>query len=120
MVHQHLQRIEQRQLAARGEDALLNRVVRAEIRRVALHHRLAHRRHPGHRGVAREVLLDGLDRRVLDVLRRREMRLARTEVRKVNALRLHLQRFSGNRHRGRNFDAVDAVGKDLRGCCNGG
>src|SRR6185437_12783883 len=109
-----------RQLSARREDAFLRRIVRPEVRRVPLDNRLAHLGHAGHRRVAREVLLDRLDRRILNMLGRRKVRLARAKVRKINALRLHLQSLGGNGHRRRNFNAVNAVGQNLRGRCNCG
>ena len=117
MIDQHLDRVEERQLAASREHALVRRVVRPEVAGMAIDNRLTHLGNAGHVRVAGEVLLDRLDGRVLDVPRGREVRLARTEVRQVHALGLQLQRRRGNRHGCRNFDAADTVRKYLRRSC---
>ncbi len=115
VIDQHLDRVEQRQLAAGREDALLGRVVGAKVRRVALHNRPPHLRRSGHRRIAGDVLLDRLDRGVLDVPRRRKMRLARPEVRQIDPFGLQLQGSCGNGHGGRHFDAADPVRKHFGG-----
>ncbi len=116
VLDQHLDGVEDCQLAAGREHALIGRVVGTEVCRVALQDRLAHFRRTGHGRVARNVLLNGLDRRILNMLRRGEVGLARAKVRQINALRLQLERFGGDGHGGRNFDPIDPVGEDFRSC----
>ena len=72
VVDEDLDRIEERQLAAGGEDGLVERIVGAEVAGVALDDGLAHVGNAGDDGIAREVGLDGGDGRVLDVARRGE------------------------------------------------
>ncbi len=116
MIHQNLNSIEQSQLAASRKHALLRRVVRTEVTRMAIHHRLTHLRNPSHVRIARKVLLDRLDRRILNVTRGRKVRLTCTEVRQVHALGLQLQRRRGDRHGCGNFDAAYPVRKYLGRC----
>ncbi len=113
VVHQHLNRMEQRQLATGGEHRFLRRVVAAEIGRVALNNRLAHLRNAAHDGVARKVRLNRGDGGVFNVARRGKVRLARAKIDKMRALRAQLGRLRGNSHGGGNFNAVDAVGEDF-------
>ena len=80
MVDQHLDGIEEGELAAGGEDRFLRGVVGAEVAGVALDDGLANLGDAGDDGVAREVGFNGGDGRVLDVARRGEMRLAGAEI----------------------------------------
>ena len=105
--------VEEGQLAAGGEDALFGGVVRAEVAGVAIDDGLAYFGDSGDSRVAGEVLLDGIDGRVLDVARSRKVRLACAEVRQVHAFRLQLQGRCGYGHRGRDFNPVDPVRQHL-------
>ena len=53
------------------------------------------------------------------VLRRGEVRLAGSEVDQLGALGAQFGGFRGDGHRGRDFNASDAIGKDFAGsgCC---
>ena len=94
-----------------GSDDFLAPVVGAEIGGMALHDRIAQLGGSAHRRVLREIILDGGDGGVLDVLRRGEVRLARAEIDHVNALLAQLVGFGHHRHGGGGLDAVDAFGK---------
>ena len=85
MVHQHLHGVEQRLLAARRRDCLLSCVSRAEVLRVARGNSLAQFYDTSYRRVLGEVAMYSINRRLLDVLRRREMRLARAKINQVGA-----------------------------------
>ena len=119
VVDQHLDGVKQRQLAAGGEDSLVDRVVRAEVAGVALDDGLAHVGNARHDGVAGEVGLDGGNGRVLDVARRGEMRLAGPEIHQVGALSAQFGRFGGHGHGRGYFDPANAIGKDFLRSCNG-
>ena len=86
MIDEYLDGVEQSLLSAGGEDGLVDRVVRAKIAGVALHDCLAHLGNAGDHGVTGKVGLNGVDRRVLDVAGRGEMRLAGPEIHQVRAL----------------------------------
>src|SRR5579864_560379 len=60
--------------------------------------------------IPREIAVDGRDRSVFDVLRRRKMRLAHAKVDHVHARLAQLVGFCDHGHGGRDFDAVDAFG----------
>ena len=119
MLDQHLDRVKDRELAAGGKHRFIRRIARAEIRRMPLDDRLAHIRNPRNRGISREVSLDSRNRRILDVLRRGEMRLPRAKVHQVHALRAQPRSLSGHGHGGGNFNPVNAVGKQLAGSGRG-
>ena len=55
VLDQHLGHVEDRQLAARRKHALVHGILRAKVRRMAVHNRLPNLRHAGHRGIARVV-----------------------------------------------------------------
>ena len=86
VVDEHLDGVEERELAAGGEDGLVDAVVGAEVAGVALDDGLAHVGNAGHDGVAGEVGFDGGDGGVFDVARRGKMRLAGAEIDQVGAL----------------------------------
>src|SRR4029078_255454 len=69
VVDEHLDGVEQRMLAADRGDAFLALVMRTEIFLVAVDDGIAQFGDAGHRGVAREVILDGRDSCLLDVCR---------------------------------------------------
>ncbi len=100
MIDEDLKGVEERELAAGGEDGFVGRVVRAEVGGVTLDDGLAHFGNAGDDGVAREVLVDGLDGRVLDVARRGEVGLACSEVDQLRALGAQLGGFRGHGHGG--------------------
>ena len=96
---------------------LLAAVVGLEVGRMAVHDGVAQLRRSADRRVLREIILDGGDGGVFDVLRRGKMRLARAEIHDVNALLAQLVGFGDHCHGGRGLDAVDAFRKfDCRGC----
>src|SRR4029453_2451512 len=61
-------------------------------------------------GVFRLTALDGLDRRLLDVVRRVEIGLAGAEADHVKTRSLQLARFAGNRHGRRRLDPFERAG----------
>ena len=113
VVHQDLDGIEQRQLAAGGKDGLIDRVVRAEVAGVALHNRLAHVGNARHHRIAGEVGVNGGNRRVLDVARGRKVRLAGPKIHQVGALRAQFCGLRGHSHGCGNLDPANSVGKDF-------
>ena len=115
MVDEHLDGIEERELAAGGEDRFFRGVAGAEVAGVALHDGLANLGDAGDDGVAREVGFNGGDGRVLDVARRGEMRLAGAEIDQLRALGAQLGGGGGDGHGGGDFDAADAFGQLRRG-----
>ena len=92
-------------------DHFLALVVGTEISRVAMHDRIAQFGRAANRRVLREVLLDRRDGRVLDVLRRGEMRLACAEIDHIDSLLAQFVGFGHHRHGGGGLDAVDAFGQ---------
>ena len=87
MVDQHLDCIEEGELAAGRENSFFRRVVCSEIAGVALDDSLAHLGDARDDGIAREVGFNGGDSRILDVARRREMRFAGAKIDELGALR---------------------------------
>ena len=79
-------RVEQRLLGAGGDDDFVRPVGDAVVVLVARADRLAQLQDARRRGVVREVGVERRVRRRLDVLGRREVRLARAEVDDVDAL----------------------------------
>ena len=63
------------------------------------------------RCVLREIILDGGDGGILDVLRRGEMRFAGAEIHDVDALLAQLVGFGNHGHGGGRLDAVDSFRK---------
>src|ERR1700760_1273971 len=120
VVDQHLNRVEERELAAGRKDGLFRRVIRAEIACVTLDDRLTQLWNTGYYGVAREILIDGIYRRVFNVARGGEVGFARSEVDQFGALGAQFGGFCSHGHRGRNLNASDAIGKNLGGsrCCH--
>ncbi len=115
VVYQHLDDVEERQLAAGGKHGLVDRVVRSEIAGMPLDNRLAQLWNAGHDGVASEVRLKRGNRGVLDVAGCSEMRLARSKIHHVRSLGTELGGFGGYGHRGGDFDPPNAIGKELGG-----
>ncbi len=115
VVDEDLDCIEERMLAAGGEDGFIEGVVGAEVAGVALNDGLAHVRNSGHDGIAREIGFDGDDGRVFDVTGRGEMRFPGAEVDQVGSLGAEFGGLGGNSHGGRDFNAADAVGEGLGG-----
>src|SRR4029077_615637 len=66
------------------------------------------------------IPIDGGDSSIFDVLRRGEVRLARSEVHHVDSLAAQLVGFGYHRHGGGRLDAVDAFGQLDRGRHVGG
>ncbi len=118
MVNKNLNGVKQRQLAAGGEDGLVDRVVRTEIAGVALDDGLAHVGSSRNDGVAREVGLDGGNGGVLDVPRSGEVRLAGAKIHQIRALSAQFGRLGGHGHGRGYFDPANAIGKDLCGSRN--
>ncbi len=81
--------------AARDQD-LLRCVVQSVVALELRDHRRLQRRRAAHRGVLGETLVDRGNRRILDVLRRIEIRFARAQTDDVLAFRLQLCRACGN------------------------
>src|ERR1700733_8154156 len=119
VIDEDLDGIEERVLAAGGENGFVNRVIGAEVACVTLDDGLAHVGNARDDRIASEIGLDSDDSRVFDVARRGEMGLARAKVNQVDALGAELGGLGGNGHGGRNFNAADAIGKGLGGGSNG-
>ena len=98
MIDKHLDGIEQRQLAAGGENGLVHAVVRPKIFCMALDDRLPHVGNARHHGVAGEIRVNGGDRRVLDVARGREVRFPGAEIHQVGALGAQFGCLGGHGH----------------------
>ena len=90
--------IENRMLAADVHDAFRNVVLRSELSRVLVNDGFLQLLDSADRRVLREVLLDGQNARTLDVLRRREIRLAGTKVDNIDALVSQFDCGFHNRH----------------------
>ena len=118
MIDEDLNGIEEGMLFAGGEDSFVNRVVRAEVAGVPLHDCLAQFRNARHHRVAGEVGLDCGDGCVLDVTRSVEVGLAGAKIHQVCALGAEFCGLGGHGHGCGNFNAADAVGKDLGGTGN--
>ena len=84
-------------LAADVDHALFRIVIRPQLALVPRHNRFPQRQDAPRRRVLRVIFLDRVDRRLLDVLRRGKIRLARPEVGDVHALGLQLLGFSDYR-----------------------
>ncbi len=106
-LHQHAHHIEDAVLSADGDDAFLRRVIRAQFALVPRANRFAQRHDSRRRRVLRLIFFDRLDRRLLDVLRSREVRLARAEVGDVHALRFQPVGLGDDRRRRRDLYAID-------------
>ncbi len=99
-------------LAARGDDGLARLVVEPVV---ALHlgdDRLAQRRRARHGGVLGVVVADRLDRRFLDVVGRRHVRLAGRQSDDVLARRFHLQELALRGIGRRRLDAAETIGDE--------
>ena len=84
---------------------------------MAMHNRVAQFGRPAHRRVLAEIALNGVNRRIFDVLRRVEMRLASAEIYHVNTLLSELISFGDHCHRCRRLDPVDSLSKfEFCGC----
>ena len=95
-------------LAAHRSNHFLAAVVGSEIPCVPMHDGIAQLGRPRHRRVLGEVTLNGGDRRILDVLRCRKMRLASAKIDHVDALAAQLVSLGHDSHGGGRFNAVDA------------
>jgi hypothetical protein len=113
VIDQHLDGIKQCQLSTRGENSLVDSVVRSEVAGVPLNDGFTHIRNAGHNGVAREIGLNGHDGGVFDVTGRGEMRLTGPEIHQIDALGAQFRCLSSDSHGCGNFDTADAFGKDL-------
>ena len=100
MIDEHLDRVEQRILAAGRGDHFFSAVIGIEIHGVTVHDRIAQLGRAGHSRVLGEVALDGGDGSIFDVLRRSEMRLAGAKVDHVDALRAQFVSLGHDCHRG--------------------
>ena len=96
---EHHDGVEERLLAAGGDDDLVGRVLDAVVGLVAGDDRLLQLIGAGIGRVLREVGVDGGVRRRADVLRRRKVRLAGAEIDDVDPLRLERHRLGGDLHR---------------------
>src|SRR5689334_19044994 len=94
----------------RGDD-LFTLVGRAEILRVTPHNGIAQFGRASDGGVLGKVIPDGLDRGVLDMLRRGKMRLPGAEIHYVDTLLAKPVGFSHNRQSCGGFDPVNASGE---------
>src|SRR5204862_2362921 len=103
--------------AARDEDLLLL-VVEAVLARELGDDRLLQRWRSARRGVLGEPLVDGRDGRVLDELRRVEVRLSGPQPDDVVALRFPALRLGGHQKCGGGLDGLEAV-CDKRHECSG-
>ncbi len=113
VVHQHLDGVEKRQLAAGRKNRLGDVVVRPKVAGMALHNRFAHVRNPRHHGVTGKIRVNRRNRRILDVPRRREMRFPGAEIHQVGALCAQFGGFRGYSHGRGNLDPAYTVGKDF-------
>ncbi len=111
MIHQYLDSVEQRVLATHRGHGLFTAIIGPEVGRMAAHNGIAQLSRSADRRVLREIILDGSDGRVLDVLRCGKMRLAGAEIHQVNALLAQFVGFSHHCHGGGRLDAVDSFRK---------
>ncbi len=109
--------IEDHLLAAGRDDDLLRFVVDARVTEKLLRHGLAQHRRAGDIGIVRLVVLDGADRRVLDVARRVEVRFALRERDHVLALGDHVPRLGRDGDGQAGLDAVEAFGGKVHELC---
>ena len=98
-------------LSANRYDGLLTLVVRAKVSRMPLNNRIAQLSSARRCCVLREIVVDGCDGSVFNVLRRGEMRLAHAEVHDVYALLAQLVSFGYDRHGGGGLNASNTFGK---------
>jgi hypothetical protein len=98
-------------LAAHGDHTLARLVVRPKLAGVPLTHGFAERRHAGRGRVLGEVLFQGADGGLLDVVGCGEVGLAGAEVDDVNALGTQALGVRQNGERGGGADAIDALGE---------
>ena len=82
--------LENRLLAPDRHQALFHRVVRSEVARVAFHDGLLELGNAARRRVLGKVLIERRDSGLLDVLRRRKIRLSGAEVHHVHSARFEL------------------------------
>ena len=107
LVDEGLDEVEEGALGPGGDDDLLGRVFDPEVLLEALGDGLAQGEDAVAIGVSCEVVADGLDPGLLDVLGRREIRLADAEVDDVDALGLHGLGLGRDLQGGGGADALD-------------
>ena len=108
MVDQHLHEVEDDVLAADRHHALGRRVGRAEVLGVALADRFLQLHCAAGSGVLGEIVLDGPDGRLFDVVGGGEVRLPGAEVDQVHAPRTQFLGVARHFHCGRDADARDS------------
>ena len=111
VLDQYLNGIEQHMLATDRNYSLFAAVVGVKVHRMTVHHRIAQFSRARRRRVLGEIFMNGGDGRFLNVLRRREMRLADAEVYDVHALLAQLVGLGYHRHSGGGLYAANAFGK---------
>ncbi len=107
LVDQGLDEVEEGRFRAGGDDDLLGAVLEAVVLLEPLGDGLAEGGDAVVLRVFREIVPDGLDPGVLDVLRRREIRLADAQVDDVEALGLHGLGLGRDLERGGGADSLD-------------
>ena len=109
-IDQRLRQIEDGVLAADGDDALLGVVGSAVVGLVAIANGLLQLFRATGIGVLGEVLIDGVDGGLLDVLGRRKIRLAGSEIDHVIAFAAQTVGVGRDFHGGRRADQRDSFG----------
>ena len=110
MVHQSLNCVKQRMLAANRNNRFIALVSRTEILCMAQNNGIFQFDYPADCGVPCEVVVDRGNGRVLHMLRCVEVRLAEAQINHVNAGLAQLVGFSDYGHGGRDFNPIDAFG----------
>ena len=98
VVDEHRNDVEERVLAADRGAGFLALVIGVEVDRMAMHDRVFQFSGAADRCVFRKIRLNRGDGGVLDVLRRRKVRLARVEIDDVNTLLAQFIRLGYGRH----------------------
>ena len=114
VIHQNLDRVEEREFPTGRKDGLVDPVVRPEIAGMPLHDRLPHVRNARNDGIAREIGLDRRNCSVFNVPRSSKMRLSGAKIHKVRALCAQLGSLGGHRHGCGNLNTAYTVSKNFR------
>src|SRR3954470_13344452 len=111
MLDKHLNRIEQHMFSADRNYGFLTLVVRTKVSRVPLNNRIAQLRSSRSSCVLGEVVIDGCDGCIFNMLRRGKVRLTHAEVYDVNTLLAQFVGLGYYRHGGGGVNASNTFGK---------
>ena len=104
--HEH---IEDRMLAADGGDHFLRSPLYAKVLAITAQDRILELRHSANRRIPREVLVDGASCRLLDIIRRIEIGLARAEIHHIHPLGFEFLRRDHHLHGGGFFQTAQPL-----------